>query len=505
MIEGTPTTPRILVVDDDDDLRYSLKRVLSARKYEVLEADSGEQGLEMAQKHSPHVILLDNRMGGMSGMEALQHLRGINPNAMIIVMTAYGTTQTTIEAMKFGAFDYIMKPFDLKKILSLTEAAVAASSDLDRANQEESGGGISQEDVEGGIIGSSAAMQNVFKMIGQVAASDVTVMITGESGTGKELIARSIYQNSLRAQQPYIAVNCAAIPENLIESELFGHEKGSFTGATSQRIGKFELCDGGTIFLDEIGDMALATQTKILRALQEGEIQRVGSSETIKVDVRMLAATNKPLEEMVREKTFREDLYYRLNVVRIQLPPLRQRVEDVPQLVDFVLQRLSRDSKAQTKSISPEALALLNRYDWPGNVRELENLIYRSAVMAQGDTILIKDLPQEVVAATGAPPEPPTPEPAPAEEGSGAPANAPAAEAEEAESLLLGQLPASPFDAAYESLRAKQKTNILEHAERELIARALDEAQGKQVKAAEILGMTRATLRKRIDQYDLNR
>jgi two-component system nitrogen regulation response regulator GlnG len=504
MIEGTQTIPRILVIDDDDDLRYSLKRVLSARKYEVLEADSGEQGLEVAEKHSPHVILLDNRMGGMSGMEALQHLRGINPNAMIIVMTAYGTTQTTIEAMKFGAFDDIMKPFDLKKILSLAEAAVAASSDLDRANQEEGGGGISQEDVEGGIIGSSAAMQNVFKMIGQVAASDVTVMITGESGTGKELIARSIYQNSLRAQQPYIAVNCAAIPENLIESELFGHEKGSFTGATSQRLGKFELCDGGTIFLDEIGDMALTTQTKILRALQEGEIQRVGSSETLKVDVRMLAATNKPLEEMVQEKTFREDLYYRLNVVRIQLPPLRQRAEDVPQLVDFVLQRLSRDSKAQTKSISPEALALLNRYDWPGNVRELENLIYRSAVMAQGDTILIKDLPQEVVAATGglAPAER---KPAPAEEGSETEANAPEAVPEEAATLLLGQRSVSPFDAAYESLRSKQKTNILEHAERELIARALDEAQGKQVKAAEILGMTRATLRKRIDQYDLNR
>ena len=301
-------TPRILVIDDDDDLRYSLKRVLSGRKYEVLEADSGEQGLEMAEAHRPHVILLDNRMGGMSGMEALQHLRQINPNAMIILMTAYGTTQTTIEAMKFGAFDYIMKPFDLKKIISLAEGAIAASTDLDRASKGDSDAGITQEDVDGGIIGSSAAMQDVFKMIGQVAASDVTVMITGESGTGKELIARSIFQNSLRSQQPYIAVNCAAIPENLIESELFGHEKGSFTGATGQRIGKFELCDGGTIFLDEIGDMALTTQTKILRALQEGEIQRVGSSQMIKVNVRMLAATNKSLENMVKEKTFREDL-----------------------------------------------------------------------------------------------------------------------------------------------------------------------------------------------------
>jgi len=331
----SPPKPKILVIDDDDDLRYSLKRVFSGKHYTVVEADSGEEGLKVAEAEKPDVILLDNRMKGMSGIEALQHLRGINPNSMIILMTAYGTTQTTIEAMKFGAFDYIMKPFDLKKILSITEAALAASDDLVRASQDVKGEGISQEDVDGGIIGSSAAMQDVFKMIGQVAASEATVMITGESGTGKELIARSIFQNSLRSNKPYIAVNCAAIPENLIESELFGHEKGSFTGASNQRIGKFELCDGGTIFLDEIGDMALTTQTKILRALQEGEIQRVGSSVTIKVNVRMLAATNKPLEEMVGEKTFREDLYYRLNVVRIQLPPLRKRMEDVPLLVDF--------------------------------------------------------------------------------------------------------------------------------------------------------------------------
>ena len=289
-MEASTIVPDILIIDDDEGLRYSLKRVLSGRHFNVSEADSGEAGLKLAEAQKPHVILLDNRMQGMSGMEALQHLRCANPNAMIILMTAYGTTQTTIEAMKFGAFDYIMKPFDLKKILSLVDSAVSASLDLDRANQVEAPqSGLTSEDVEGGIIGSSSAMQAVFKSIGQVAASEVTVMITGESGTGKELIARAIYKNSLRAHLPYIAVNCAAIPENLIESELFGHEKGSFTGATSQRIGKFELCDGGTIFLDEIGDMALSTQTKILRALQEGEIQRVGSSETIRVNVRMIS------------------------------------------------------------------------------------------------------------------------------------------------------------------------------------------------------------------------
>ena len=490
----TPITPKVLIIDDDDDLRYSLKRVLSGRQYEVIEAGSGEDGLVKAEKHSPHVILLDNRMGGMSGMEALQHLRGINPNAMIILMTAYGTTQTTIEAMKFGAFDYIMKPFDLKKILTLTESAIAASKDLDKAGKEDAAPSVSKEDIDGGIIGSSSAMQEVFKMIGQVATSDVTVMITGESGTGKELIARAIFKNSLRAQKPYIAVNCAAIPENLIESELFGHEKGSFTGATNQRIGKFELCDGGTIFLDEIGDMALTTQTKILRALQEGEIQRVGSSDTIKVNVRMLAATNKPLEEMVKEKTFREDLYYRLNVVRVQLPPLRERKEDVPHLIDFVLKRLARDSKAGRKTISPEALTMLNQYRWPGNVRELENLIYRSAVLAQGERILIKDLPQEVVQAINGGP-------------SGDTADSSVVAEDISESLkdedLIGQALSDPSDVFYRDLLETHGKNILEHAERALIARALKESDGKQVKASEILGMTRATLRKRIDQYDL--
>lgn len=503
MVEPT-SNPKILVIDDDDDLRYSLKRVFSGKRYDVFEAASGEAGIKVAEAQKPDVILLDNRMEGMSGIEALQHLRGINPNTMIILMTAYGTTQTTIEAMKFGAFDYIMKPFDLKKILSITEAAAAASCDLVRANTGETKRVISQEDVDGGIIGSSPAMQDVFKMIGQVAASEVTVMITGESGTGKELIARSIFQNSLRSQQPYIAVNCAAIPENLIESELFGHEKGSFTGATNQRIGKFELCDGGTIFLDEIGDMALATQTKILRALQEGEIQRVGSSKTIQVDVRMLAATNKPLEEMVKDKTFREDLYYRLNVVRIQLPPLRDRMVDVPLLVDFALKRLAQDRKAPVRSISPEALAILMRYNWPGNVRELENAIYRSAVMAQSETILIKDLPGDILTAVGAK-VPAGKSAAHHREDSGrSQAVSTTEDKSGADNVLLGAPEENAFDAVYQRLRTEKRTNILEHAEQELIRRALHESAGKQAKAAEILGITRATLRKRIERYDLD-
>ena len=512
-MEASTIVPDILIIDDDEGLRYSLKRVLSGRNFNVLEADSGEAGLKLAEAKKPHVILLDNRMQGMSGMEALQHLRCANPNAMIILMTAYGTTQTTIEAMKFGAFDYIMKPFDLKKILSLVDSAVSASLDLDRANQSDGAQSrLTTEDVEGGIIGSSSAMQSVFKSIGQVAASEVTVMITGESGTGKELIARAIYKNSLRAHLPYIAVNCAAIPENLIESELFGHEKGSFTGATTQRIGKFELCDGGTIFLDEIGDMALSTQTKILRALQEGEIQRVGSSETIRVNVRMIAATNKRLEAMVEEKTFREDLYYRLNVVRIKLPPLRERGEDVPQLIDFVLKRLALESKANAKSISPEALALLSKYNWPGNVRELENLVYRSAVMAPGETILIKDLPQELVQAVAKLNSEEVELPSAVSEDAAMSSQVEevrhsvtvsASDESAPDAEMLGGPIEDPFKTVYTLLRQRSQHNLLEHMEKEMIAHTLEETNGKQVKAAEILGITRATLRKRIDQYAL--
>lgn len=386
--------PVILVIDDDAEVRYSVNRVLSSQSYTVQEAASGDEGVAAVKRAAPDLVLLDNRMTGMTGLETLQHIRAANPRQMVIFMTAYGTAQTAIEAMKYGAYDYVVKPFDPPKLLSLVAGALRVQADL------KSAGGyqpvVNTDEHKEGIVGTSPVMQNVFKTIGQVAASDVTVMVTGESGTGKELVARSIHRHSHRANKPFVAVNCAAIPENLIESELFGHERGSFTGATAQRLGKFELCDGGTIFLDEIGDMTPATQTKILRVLQEGEIQRVGGTETIKVNVRVTAATNKDLEALVRAKEFREDLYYRLNVVRIRMPPLRERVEDVPAIVDFFLQSLLKAKKAKARKVSPEALALLCRYGWPGNVRELENAVYRSAVIAQGEAILPKDLPDEV-------------------------------------------------------------------------------------------------------------
>jgi DNA-binding NtrC family response regulator len=465
-LDPTTKTATILVIDDDAEIRYSLARVLSSRGYIVSEAASGEQGVAMVKKGPfPDLIYLDIRMTGISGLEALQHIRSVNPKQLVILMTAFGTAQTAIEAMKFGALDYVMKPFDPQRVLALAENALKTHADLRAVGDYKPT--INTEDYKEGIVGSSPVMQEVFKMIGQVTASDVTVMITGESGTGKELVARSIWKHSHRAGKPLIAVNCAAIPDNLIESELFGHEKGSFTGATGQRIGKFELCDGGTIFLDEIGDMALATQTKILRVLQQGEIQRVGGTETIRVDVRIIAATNKDLETIVKTKAFREDLYYRLNVVRIKMPPLRDRAEDIPQIVDFCVQNLVKQRKARTSRVSPEAMAVLSRHLWPGNVRELENAVYRSAVVAQGDAILVKDLPPEIRGAAG--------------------------EALPGAALTVE----AALDFLIEHVRAPDQP-LLAQIDTEVARRVLKAAGGDEAAAAKRLGITRAALRKKL-------
>ena len=485
-------SPTILVIDDDAEIRYSLSRVLSSRGYQIAEAPSGEQGIALVRKGPPpDLVFLDVRMSGMSGIEALQHIRSANPRQLVVLMTAFGTAQTAIEAMKYGAFDYVMKPFDPAKVIALAQNALKAHADLRAVGDYKPT--INVDDYREGIVGSSSVMQDVFKVIGQVTASDVTVMITGESGTGKELVARSIWKHSHRSGKPFIAVNCAAIPDNLIESELFGHEKGSFTGATVQRLGKFELCDGGTIFLDEIGDMALATQTKILRVLQQGEIQRVGGTETIRVDVRIIAATNKDLEEMVKAKAFREDLYYRLNVVRIKMPALRERGEDIPQIVDFCLQNLVKTKKARVTRVSPEALAVLVRHRWPGNVRELENVIYRSAVIAQGDAILVKDLPREIRDAAGVvPAAEPKPE-------SGAAADAPVKPAE-APKPPPTPTPALSVDAAldfvFEQLSAEAEP-IMVRIERELIARSIAAEGGDEARAAKRLGLTKTALQKK--------
>lgn len=513
----------ILIVDDDEEIRYSLSRVLGSRGYAIETAGSGEEGIEKVKAGlRPDLILMDVRMGGISGIETLQHMRSSSSNLQIVLMTAFGTAQTAIEAMKFGAYDYIMKPFDVDRVIEIAEKAISSSQDMKSAKQYEKK--VNYEDYKEGIVGSSAAMQEVFKVIGQVAASDATVLVTGESGTGKELIAKCICQHSLRSGGPFVAVNCAAIPDNLIESELFGHEKGSFTGATNQRIGRFEQCDRGTIFLDEIGDMALATQTKILRVLQEGEIQRVGGTETIKVDVRVIAATNKDLETMVAEKEFREDLYYRLNVFRIRVPALRERKDDIPEIVDFMLQNLVKERKAKATRISSDALSSVIAYNWPGNVRELGNVVYRSAVVAQGEAILLKDLPDTIRAAGGNGQGAPLPTKQPITPLSGgveietpveaiqegeateeAPSNG---EQPVADSVIPQQVPpAMPislpaiYDKLYHELRERQEMRILGLIEKQMIKRAIEETGGNQARAAEILGITRNTLKKRLDEY----
>ncbi|MGF1532004.1 MAG: sigma 54-interacting transcriptional regulator [Puniceicoccaceae bacterium] len=489
----------LLIVDDDAEIRYSLKRVLAPLGHRIEEAGSGEEGIEKAKALRPAILIMDNRMGGISGVEALQNIRVIVPQTMIILMTAYGTTQTAIEAMKYGAFDYILKPFEPEMIIGLVHRAVAAYAERGTAT-ETAEPLLNSDDFREGIVGSSEAMRAVFKQIGQVTASDATVLITGESGTGKELVARCICQHSHRANKPFVAVNCAAIPENLIESELFGHEKGSFTGAVAQRIGRFEQCDGGTIFLDEIGDMALATQTKILRVLQEGEIQRVGSTETIKVDVRLVAATNKDVEEAVRAGDFREDLYYRLNVFRIRIPALRERPQDVPEIIDFHLQRLAKGRKIRTKRISKPALDILQRHTWPGNVRELENVIYRSAVVAQGEAILPGDLPEDLRRVVESGQEDGLPSGSRSE---------PHREKVQEDDDLAGSLSLADdlektLDRLYRLLRAEGGEQILPKVERAMIDRALRETDQVQAKAASILGLTKAALKKRVELAQAN-
>jgi two-component system nitrogen regulation response regulator GlnG len=348
-----------------------------------------------------------------------------------------------------------------------------------------------------GIVGRSEAMQNVFKLIGQLSGSSATALITGESGTGKELVARAIYHHSQRSNQPFLAINCAAIPENLLESELFGHEKGAFTGATGQRVGKFEQCNLGTLFLDEIGDMSLATQTKILRVLQSGTFERVGGNQPIKVDVRIIAATNKPLEEAVARREFREDLFYRLNVVRIRIPPLRERREDIRLLVNYFLKKFAQSQKQTPKSISFEAVNALDNYTWPGNVRELENVIQRAMVVAKGDAILFGDLPREVTQQTQTAPAAPVTTSTPALATAAPTVTAAAATVSEPTDM------ASIARTLFAWARGDSKLRILPAVERELIIHALAETKGNQVQAAKLLGITRATLRKRVEKFGI--
>jgi two-component system nitrogen regulation response regulator GlnG len=471
---------KLLLIDDEADVQYSFRRIFDSADIELSTASSGEEGLKLIPKIKPDLVLMDIRMGGINGLETLRRIRQMDTKQLVILMTAYGTTQTTIEAMKLGAYDYLTKPFDVPKLKELVFNALKAARDMKQVVSYQPL--LESEDYELGFVGGTEAMQQVFKLIGQVAGTDATALITGESGTGKELVARAIYHHSERAKQPFLAVNCAAIPEQLLESELFGHERGSFTGAVNQRIGKFEQCNNGTIFLDEIGDMTPPTQTKILRVLQNGTIERVGGNAPIKVNVRVIAATNKPLEQAVAARQFREDLFYRLNVVRIHIPPLRDRREDIPLLVNYFLKKIAREQGREPKSIAAAAVKALEKHHWPGNVRELENIIRRAHVIAKSEALLPADLPLEVTGQNTS--------------GGSTPAVAGESSTNDAAGLAR-QL--------FQIAKRDPKLKVIAAVERQLIIQALKETENNQVHAAKLLGMTRATLRKRIEKFGIQR
>ena len=383
----------VLVIDDDDQLRKSFCKLLKEEKYAVISAASGEAGIEIVKQNVLDLVILDLRLPGINGMETFKRIKKIDSKLPVIIITAYGTTQIAIEATKIGAYDYVLKPFDVPDMLNLIEQAIEAGYfmrspvEVDAAPDKESG------DV---IIGQSKLMQDVYKSIGRVSQTDATVLILGESGTGKELVARAVYQHGIRSDKAFLIINCVAIPENLLESELFGYEKGAFTGASQRHIGKIEQANGGTVFLDEIGDMPLNIQAKILRLLQEKSIERLGGEETIPVDVRIIAATNKKLEQAIKDEKFREDLYFRLKVVAIELPPLRDRREDINSLISYYMSKFSDELKVDNPGIQKEALKRLNNYDWPGNIRELSNLIQKVLIFNRGAPISTADLEQVI-------------------------------------------------------------------------------------------------------------
>jgi two-component system nitrogen regulation response regulator GlnG len=481
---------KLLLIDDDRDVHYAFQRNFDSPEIELTTAPSGEEGLRIIPKLKPDLVILDNRMGtGMTGLETLRRIRQFDSKLLVILMTAYGTTQTAIEAMKLGAYDYLLKPFDVPKLKEVVLNALKAAREMregTRFNFEPGGRPLLQpEDLESEIVGQSEPMREVFKLIGQFASTDTTVLITGESGTGKELVAKAIWQHSDRHKGPFVAMNCAAIPEQLLESELFGHERGAFTGAVNQRVGKFEQCRGGVIFLDEIGDMTAATQTKILRVLQSRKFERVGGNASIDADVRVIAATNKVLEQAVAAGEFREDLFYRLHGVRIHMPPLRERKGDIPLLVRYFLHKQTAGEAKQPKSIASNAMRALERYHWPGNVRELESLLRRVCVVAQGDVVLGKDLPPEITGESA---------------GAGPVLSAQAVTSEGGVSDLSA-LARQLFQWA----RRDPKLKIIPAVERELVIQALKETEGNQVHAAKLLGITRATLRKRIEKHGIQR
>ncbi len=468
--------PRLLVIDDEPNVQYSLRKGLESESLQVISAMTAQDGIDSIRRDPPDTVILDVKLPDMSGLDAYVLIRQVEPRLPVIVITAHGTTDTAIEAMKQGAFEYLLKPVDLHQLREVVNRAlelnhlsrVPALFDVD-ANEE--GAAISGDR----IVGRSVAMNEVFKAIGRIAPQNVTVLILGESGTGKELVARAIYQHSRRSHQPFLSINCAAIPETLLESELFGHERGAFTGAERRRIGKFEQAHEGTLFLDELGDMSPATQSKVLRVLQEQHFERLGGNETIRTDVRLIAATNKNLEELVAQGKFRQDLFYRLNVLTIRLPPLQFRREDIALLLDYFLKRFSRELGKKVQSISPGALRLLLDHPWPGNVRELQNAIKYGLVHSTSEIITPECLPDAIRRP-----------PAPAETLSDT-APATAGDSHGEITPLVRQLLADSHNDIYHEIHTL--------VDRILLGEVLRHVKGNQVEASERLGVSRNTLR----------
>jgi len=447
---------KILIVDDEPAHRQMIRAVLEAEGYAIEEAGDGKEAVNCVRKRFYDLILMDIRMSKMSGTEALKEIKLINPGIAVIIMTAYASVSTAVEALKSGAYDYLTKPLDIDELKILVAKALHHQKlEEENINLKQI---LSSSFNFSSIIGRSSAMVKLLETVALVSPSEATVLITGESGTGKELIANAVHQNSPRKDQPFIKVNCAALPETLLESELFGHEKGAFTGALNRRQGRFQLAHRSSIFLDEISEMSQATQAKILRVLQEREFEPVGGTQTIRVDVRIIAATNKNLEEEIRSGRFREDLYYRLKVVTVESPPLRARREDIPLLAEFFLKRYAEKNRRLIKGFSPRAMDILIRHDWPGNVRELENLIERGVILVRGEIITPKELPEDLI----------------------------------------------PKDL----MASTSSTDVipgrtLKEVEKEMILRTLDDAGWNRTHAAEILGISRRTLQLKLKEYGI--
>ncbi len=471
---------RILVADDEESMRWVLSKALRKKGFTVDLAKDGDEALELIQADGYDLAILDIKMPGITGLDLLDRVRETKSDLLMVIMTAEASMKNAVEAMKRGAYDYITKPFDLDVIDAIIEK-------VSRAREMTSQVSLLKEELkdryqlEKNIIGNSPAMREIYKIIGKVAPSDVTVLIQGESGTGKELIARAIHFNSRRLGKPFVALNCAAIPKELLESELFGFEKGAFTGAVERKLGKFEQANTGTIFLDEIGDMPLDLQAKILRVLQEKEITRTGGSQNIPVDLRIVAATNQDLEEKVRNKTFREDLFYRLNVVPIRMVPLRERAEDIPLLVDYFLAKSCTELDTPLKQCDSAASQLLARYTWPGNVRELENTIKRAVILSSDPLLTVSDFPSLRLQSEG--------ERAPSEDLS-------------LEGLVDIKLRNS-FITMDKMESGDVYAMVLEQVERPLIRFVLEKSRWNQVRAADILGINRNTLRKKIQELGI--